>query len=90
MTQSVLPMIHVPDVRTTIEWYASIGFEVIRTNEEDGELNWAKLRFQNSELMLNAGGKASAEERREVDLYISVSDSRFLKLPDGNLACTAS
>jgi uncharacterized glyoxalase superfamily protein PhnB len=74
MTQSVLPMIHVPDVRTTIEWYASIGFEVIRTNEEDGELNWAKLRFQNSELMLNAGGKASAEERREVDLYITTEN----------------
>ena len=74
MTQTVVPMIHVPDVRTTVEWYASIGFEVIRTNEEDGELNWAKLRFQDSELMLSAGGKASAEERREVDLYITTEN----------------
>jgi uncharacterized glyoxalase superfamily protein PhnB len=74
MTQTVVPMIHVPDVRTTIEWYASIGFEIIRTDEEDGELNWAKLRFLNSELMLSAGGKASAEERREVDLYITTEN----------------
>jgi uncharacterized glyoxalase superfamily protein PhnB len=49
-------------------------FEVIRTNEEDGELIWAKLRFQNSELKLSAGGKASAEERREVDLYITTEN----------------
>jgi len=64
-------MIHVPDVRVTIKWYASIGFEVIRTNEDDGEMNWAKLRFGNSELMFSAGGKASEEERREVDLYVT-------------------
>jgi catechol 2,3-dioxygenase-like lactoylglutathione lyase family enzyme len=34
-------MIHVPDVRATVDWYTSIGFTLDRQNEEDGEINWA-------------------------------------------------
>src|SRR5713101_9530462 len=74
MPQTVVPMIHVPDVRTTVEWYTSIGFTLIRQNEEDDEINWAKLSFGNSELMLNIGGKPSTEQRREVDLYITTDN----------------
>lgn len=70
MPQTVVPMIHVPDVIATIDWYTSIGFRLIRQNEEAGEVNWAKLSFGNSELMVNAGGKTSLNHRREVDLYI--------------------
>ena len=70
MPQTVVPMIHVLDVGATVEWYISMGFKVIRQNEEDGEINWVKLSFGNSELMLSAGGKASSDHRREVDLYI--------------------
>jgi hypothetical protein len=57
MSQTVVPMIHVPDVRATVEWYTSIGFTLVRQNKEDGELNWAKLTFGNSEVMFQAGGK---------------------------------
>ena len=74
MPQTVVPMIHVPNVGATVDWYASIGFKLIRQNEEDGEINWAKLSCGNSELMLNIGGKASAEHRREVDLYITTDN----------------
>jgi uncharacterized glyoxalase superfamily protein PhnB len=74
MSQTVVPMIHVPDVRGTASWYRAIGFEVIRTNEVDGEMDWAKLTFGGSEVMFSAGGKSSAEHRREVDLYISTID----------------
>ncbi len=74
MPQTVVPMIHVPDVRATVEWYTSIGFKLVRQNEEDGEMNWAKLSFENSEVMFDAGGKSSSEFRREVDLYILVED----------------
>jgi len=63
-------MIRVLDVRATVEWYTSIGFTLVRQNVEDGELNWAKLIFGNSEVMFQAGGKPSTEQRREVDLYI--------------------
>ncbi len=62
-------MIHVPDVRATVDWYTSIGFTLDRQNEEDG-INWAKLTFGNSEVMFQSGGKPSTEHRREVDLYI--------------------
>ena len=65
-------MIHVPDVACTAAWYQSIGFKLLRTNEEDGEANWASLSFGNSEVMLSSGGKPSAENRREVGLYITV------------------
>jgi len=72
MSQTVIPMIHVPDVNATVDWYVSIGFKVIRHNEEDGVFNWAKLSFGNSELMLNAGGEPSSAHRREVDLYVTI------------------
>jgi uncharacterized glyoxalase superfamily protein PhnB len=63
-------MIHVPDVGATINWYVSIGFELLGQNEDDGALDWASLSFGDSEVMLNAGGRASTAPRREVDLYI--------------------
>jgi len=74
MAQRVVPMIHVPDVRATAEWYRTIGFTVERTNEEDGEMNWASLSFDSTEVMLNAGGQPSSSPRREVDLYVHVDD----------------
>jgi uncharacterized glyoxalase superfamily protein PhnB len=70
MQQTVVPMIHVPNVRAAVDWYTSIGFNEIRHNEEDGELNWALLALGNSRLMLDAGGNPSTAPRREVDLYI--------------------
>src|SRR5882724_4270900 len=63
-------MIHVPNVAATVDWYTSIGFKLVRQNEDDGEINWAKLSFGNSEIMLDAGGTPSNAPRREVDLYI--------------------
>jgi uncharacterized glyoxalase superfamily protein PhnB len=65
-----VPMVHVPDVRATAGWYTSIGFRLICTNEEDGEMDWALLSLGNSDLMLSAGGKASTAQRREMDLYV--------------------
>ena len=70
MSQTVVPMIHVPDVRATVDRYTSIEFALVRQHEEDGEINWAKLTFGNSEVMFQSGGKPSTEHRREVDLYI--------------------
>ena len=85
MSQTAVPMIHVPDVRATIGWYTSIGFTLDRQGEEDGEIVWAKLSFGNSDLMLDAGGKLSTEHRREVDLYITTDnvDDVHRRLKDG-------
>lgn len=67
-------MIHVPDVRATAEWYRSLGFTVHRTNEEDGDMNWALLSLGSSEVMLNAGGRSSTADRRKFDLYVHTDD----------------
>ena len=72
--QDVTPMIHVPDVRATAGWYTSIGFRLVRYNEDHGVLDWALLAFGTSEVMLSLGGKPSREPRREVDLYVRVAD----------------
>jgi len=70
-SQKVVPMIHVPDVRATVDWYESIGFTVINTYGNDGEgLSFAILSFGSSEVMFNQGGQSSARHRREVDLYV--------------------
>ena len=73
--QQVTPMIHVPDVRATVAWYESIGFAVLGTNEDaDDGMNFALLSYGNSQVMLNAGGRLSHEDRREVDLYVRTDD----------------
>jgi uncharacterized glyoxalase superfamily protein PhnB len=75
-------MFHVPDVGATAAWYSALGFEVLRTNEDCGEMNWALLSFRGSMLMLSSGGAASTAHRREVDLYIHVDglDALFAKM----------
>ena len=42
MAPTVMPMLHVPDVRTTAHWYASIGFSLGAVNEEIGAINWCR------------------------------------------------
>lgn len=71
MPEKVVPMIHVPDVRATVDWYQNIGFTVIDTYGDDGEgLSFAILSFGSSEVMFNQGGQTSTRHRREVDLYV--------------------
>ena len=70
MARKVIPMIHVPDVRATIDWYKSLDFTVVDTNEDDGQVDWAMLSFGDSAVMFNAGGQRTTADRREVDLYV--------------------
>ena len=75
MTRRVVPMIHVPDVAATVEWYRNIGFTVVETygNESDG-LSFAVLMFGSTRVMFNQGGRTSTQHRREVDLYVYTED----------------
>jgi len=77
-------MIHVPDVRQTVEWYKSLGFDVVGTNGEDGELDWAMLSFGDGFIMFSEGGRPSDQDRREVDLYVQTEnlDELFERLKD--------
>jgi uncharacterized glyoxalase superfamily protein PhnB len=74
LAHTVVPMIHVPDVRATAAWYESIGFHVGSRHEDGGEMTWALLTCGESAVMLNAGGRPSGADRREVDLYVTVAD----------------
>ena len=82
--KTVRPMIHVTDVRATVEWYQAVGFELVLTNEDDGKIDWALLSFGDGQVMFNAGGEASSAARREVDLYVYTDDVNGLydKLKD--------
>ena len=51
-----VPMITVPDVARTLEWYASIGFKEIARYADDGLVNFGMVSFGNAELMLNMHG----------------------------------
>ena len=81
---NVEPILHVPDVRATVAWYRSIGFELLGTNEPDGAMDWAKLRFGEGTVMFMEGGGPSDAVRREVDLYVTVNniDQLFVRFQD--------
>jgi len=72
MSKTLVPMIHVPDVRATVEWYQSIGFDTLNTYDNgtpDG-LSFAIMSFGDGQVMFNQGGQTSDKRRREVDLYV--------------------
>jgi uncharacterized glyoxalase superfamily protein PhnB len=56
----------------------SIGFELVNTHEDDGQVDWALMSFGDGQVMFNAGGTTSSAERREVDLYVNTLDVRTL------------
>lgn len=73
MATNLTPMIHVPDVRATVDWYKQMGFTVTDTYGDGGDgLSFAILAFGGSQVMFNSGGNSSAQRRREVDLYLNV------------------
>jgi uncharacterized glyoxalase superfamily protein PhnB len=75
MSDRVVPMIHVPDVRATVNWYVNLGFTIKNTYDDGGDgLSFAILSFGTSEVMFNCDGNTSNARRREVDLYIYTDD----------------
>lgn len=74
MMRRVVPMLHVPDVAATADWYEAIGFHVRDRASDGSEVIWAALALGDTEVMLSAGGQPSAAQRREVDLYVYVDD----------------
>ncbi|HEV8369300.1 MAG TPA: VOC family protein [Pyrinomonadaceae bacterium] len=68
-------MMHVLDVRATVDWYQDIGFTVNETYGNDsGGLSFAILSFGSTQVMFNQGGQPSTARRREVDLYVYADD----------------
>jgi uncharacterized glyoxalase superfamily protein PhnB len=75
MQKKVVPMLHVPDVRRTVDWYRDIGFDVTVTyDDHGGGLSFAMVSFGTGEVMFSSGGRLSSQPRREVDLYAYTDD----------------
>jgi uncharacterized glyoxalase superfamily protein PhnB len=79
-------MIHVPDVRATVAWYQSVGFQTVNTYDNgtpDG-LSFAIMSFGDGQVMFNQFGETSDKRRREVDLYIYTEgvDELYSRLKD--------
>jgi len=71
MQKKVVPMLHVPDVRCTVDWYRDLGFAVTVTYEDAaGGLSFAMMSFGTGEVMFSSGGWLSGHQRRDVDLYV--------------------
>jgi uncharacterized glyoxalase superfamily protein PhnB len=86
MSKNVVSMIHVPDVRATVAWYQSVGFQTVNTYDNgtpDG-LSFAIMSFGEGQVMFNQGGESSDKRRREVDLYIYTEgvDELYSRLKD--------
>lgn len=86
MSEHVTPMIHVPDVRATVDWYESIGFRAVNVygNETADGLSFAIMAFGNGQVMFSQGGETSTRRRRDVDLYAYTDDvdAVYTKLKD--------
>jgi catechol 2,3-dioxygenase-like lactoylglutathione lyase family enzyme len=64
-------MIHVPDVKKTVEWYTELGFTVVQTYPDGGDgFSFAIMSFGSGNVMFNGGGNPDTSRRREVDLYV--------------------
>jgi uncharacterized glyoxalase superfamily protein PhnB len=75
MQKKVVPMIHVPDVRSTVDWYRDIGFVATATyDDNDGGFSFAMMSCGTGEVMFSSGGRPSTHHRREVDLYVYTQD----------------
>jgi len=73
--KKVVPMVHVPDVRRTVDWYRDIGFDVAVTYDDNaGGLSFAIVSFGAAEVMFSSGGSLSSRHRRDVDLYAYIED----------------
>jgi ankyrin repeat protein/catechol 2,3-dioxygenase-like lactoylglutathione lyase family enzyme len=55
--RSVSPMIYVPDVASTLDWYVSLGFEETGRFEDDGHVNFGSVRLGHAEILINMNGK---------------------------------
>jgi len=70
-----MPMFRVRDMRATVRWYESIGFEVHDRYEDGGELTFARLSFGDGEFTLSPGGTTGP---RDVSLWFFTDRVREL------------
>jgi hypothetical protein len=63
-------MAHVADVRKAVEFYQLLSFEVKKTFEQEGQLQWAWLQNGGAELMLARSGRPMNPGAQDVLFYM--------------------
>jgi ankyrin repeat protein len=86
-----VPMIRVPDIAKTLDWYVSIGFEEYGRFPETGAPNFGMVAFGKAELMLMPGKPGKDEVRLwfytdKVDELYGLFRSRQLEVAQAALA----
>jgi ankyrin repeat protein/catechol 2,3-dioxygenase-like lactoylglutathione lyase family enzyme len=65
---TVQPMLRVPNVRATVDWYRAIGFELAGAHEIDTDEAWAGMSLGGAYLMFVPRGSGGGD--REVSLWL--------------------
>jgi catechol 2,3-dioxygenase-like lactoylglutathione lyase family enzyme len=88
----IVPMLRVPDVARTLEWYTSIGFKELGRYADENQVNWGMLQFGKAQIMLNTGGKSGPHDvtlwfyTSQVDDLYQVFKSRQIEALQAALA----
>jgi catechol 2,3-dioxygenase-like lactoylglutathione lyase family enzyme len=70
----LVPMVHVADVRKSVEFYQLLGFEVKNTVENEGRLQWAWLQNGGADLMIARSGRPMNPDAQDVLFYMYAVD----------------
>ena len=60
-TNKIIPMISVPDVAGTLDWYVSIGFTELGRVADEGVVNWGIVRYGGAEIMFSMHGQSGPQ-----------------------------
>ena len=73
MLESFTVLLNVEDVSAAIAFYGELfGFEVVQKFEENNSIQWASLRKDQTQIMLNEHGERSNDRRRLSDSHLDV------------------
>ncbi|HMD33841.1 MAG TPA: ankyrin repeat domain-containing protein [Vicinamibacterales bacterium] len=87
--QGGMPMIMVPDVAATLEWYTALGFTEIDRVGDDGVVNWGLLGFGKARFMLTMNG-TKGEHDAHLWFYTQQVDDMFQLVKARQLAAAAA
>ena len=59
--KKIVPMISVPDIAATLDWYTSIGFTEVGRYADDGVVNWGMVALGKAQVMFNLYGTPGAK-----------------------------
>ena len=63
------PMLAVRDMAESLGWYRALGFEVVATNGEGRDIDWAELRLGDTSLMLVPSGGQWRDQAAGISLW---------------------